>query len=362
MHELRAEIARLQALVAVKDQMLISKETQLTAQGELLASQAEETKLLKRELQLHAASSDAGGHMDGNAKRQHLHDRSRLNQQAGPLASPLDIDDVLDQIFSYVGGGEHFYIAGVSRRWRGRYLRPCVLNSTSELDKNFVTRHRSVLMTEKRLYLAFSSGLSVEGWAISTQQKAEMICKHSLEPVQVMTVLRLHGVPWDQMLCNSAAFNAKLSLLQWLRINFCPWSESDVLLNASRYGSVAMMEWLLTATAAWTVDIKLCMLIRAAWCNNTDVAKWLRARGAQWPEKFAGQFNAAGGATVHQCWSLSALQWAIAAGSGWLDWHCEDYTASHFDTFVAKQARDVLEWAHANGCPCTCGQRQRQQQ
>jgi hypothetical protein len=104
------------------------------------------------------------------------------------------------------------------------------------------------------------------------------------------------------------------------------------------------------------------MLNHAGWNSKLAAMNWLRARGAQWPQKFTGQFTAAGtGATVHQCWSASAVQWAIANGSGWLDWHCEDYAASHFSTFVAKQARDVLEWAHANGCPCTCGHVQQQQ-
>jgi hypothetical protein len=64
MDALLAENARLRELVAVKDQLLTSNETQLTAQGELLASQAEETRLLKRELQMHAASFNAGGHLD----------------------------------------------------------------------------------------------------------------------------------------------------------------------------------------------------------------------------------------------------------------------------------------------------------
>jgi hypothetical protein len=64
---------------------------------------------------------------------------------------------------------------------------------------------------------------------------------------------------------------------------------------------------------------------------------------------------------IKQCWSLEAVQWAVAAGSGWLDWHCEDYAAGNFSVLVAQQnATAVLEWAQSNGCPCTCGHHQQQ--
>jgi hypothetical protein len=173
-----------------------------------------------------------------------------------------------------------------------------------------------------------------------------------------MTLLRLHDVPWDMMLCSYAAFHSKLALLQWLRKNSCPWTEYSVLYNAGRSGSVATLEWLATVTPAWTDAHKQQMLNRAGWNDRLAAVQWLRERGAKWPAKFAGHFTAAGtGATVHQCWSLTAVQRATASGSGWLDWHCEDYAADKFSYLVAKQhAATVLEWAHANGCPCTCGQ------
>jgi hypothetical protein len=106
-----------------------------------------------------------------------------------------------------------------------------------------------------------------------------------------------------------------------------------------------MLEWLLTVTAAWTDFVKQQMLNHAGWCDKLDAALWLKAHGLKWPLKFAGQYTAAfTGVTVHQCWSLAAVQWAVASGSGWLDWHCEDYAADNFSLLVAKQnATAVLE-------------------
>jgi hypothetical protein len=219
-------------------------------------------------------------------------------------------------------------------------------------------------MTESRPQLALRSGLAVKGWTFSQQSRAELICEHSLEPERVMTLLKLHGVPWDELLCTCAAAYAKLPLLQWLRRSSCPWCEGNVLCNASRGGSIAVLEWLSTVTASWTDDAEQDLLDHAAWCDRLPAAKWLRARGALWPDKFTGQYaDLVSNATVHQCWSLSAVQWAVASGSGWLDWHCDDFAQAKFtEAYAKKHATDVLEWAHANGCPCTCGHQQQQQQ
>jgi hypothetical protein len=121
MDALLTENARLQELVAVKDQLLLCKEEQLAtkdqllaAQGQLLVSKEREARTAE-ELQQH---KDLDHQCSDSVKRQRLHDRSRLER-----ASLLDKDEVLDQILSYVGGGEHLYVAGVSRRCRGRYLQ-----------------------------------------------------------------------------------------------------------------------------------------------------------------------------------------------------------------------------------------------
>jgi hypothetical protein len=135
-----------------------------------------------------------------------------------------------------------------------------------------------------------------------------------------------------------------------------------VLHNASKSGSVAMLEWLLTVTAPWTDSIKLDMLHRAAWYDKLEAVQWLRAHGAQWPTGFAAQYVSCN-KTIKQCWSLAAVQWAVASGSGWLHWECQEYAAAKYRyASDKKQATELLDWAHANGCPCTCGHQQQQQQ
>jgi hypothetical protein len=329
------EIARLQELLAAKDQLLACKEG---------------TGRPTEELRQYKGSD----HPDDNIKRRRLYHSSSLEG-----ASPLDRDEVLDQILSYIGGGEHLYIAGVSRRWRGRYLRFCVLSCTRKYHEKLVTKHGSTLMTERRLKLALAAGLSVEGWTWSKPSRADWICKHSVEPERVMTLLRLHGVPWHEALCNAAAVQAKLPLLQWLRSSSCPWVEEHMLVNASVGGSVAMLEWLASVTEPWPEDALAEMINTAASCNKLAAVKWLRARGAQWPDSFTSQYIDAEYVAAKQCWGLAAVQWAVAAGSGWLNWKCEDFNDDKYQRICDKrQAIALLKWAHANGCPCTCKQQQ----
>jgi hypothetical protein len=135
-----------------------------------------------------------------------------------------------------------------------------------------VTRHRSALLTERTLLLALSSGLSVKDWTMSKQSCADLIC-HSSEPEKMMTLRRMHGVPWDWRLCRRTAECGNLRFLQWLRSTSCPRREAAVLHNASKSGSIAMLEWLLTATAPWTDSIKQDMLVRAAWHDQLETVQ-----------------------------------------------------------------------------------------
>jgi hypothetical protein len=95
------------------------------------------------------------------------------------------------------------------------------------------------------------------------------------------------------------------------------------------------------------------------WKGNLAAVQWLIAQGARWPLTFGHYLHPITGAAVPQCWSLSTVQWAVASGSGWLDRKCDDYALAKFTQEEFKtNAADVLNWAHANGCPCTCGHQQ----
>jgi hypothetical protein len=218
-------------------------------------------------------------------------------------------------------------------------------------------------MTESRLQLALSSGLTVTDWTFATSKKAKLICYHSLEPEKAIALLRVHGVPWSTMLCAGAAYFNNLTLLQWLHSHSCPWHAPAVLNHAGAYGSVAMLEWLSTVTDPWSSQVKLSMLQAAGCHSNLPTTKWLKAQGAAWPKSFCSSMER-GSSVMRTSWSVLAVKWALASGSGWLSWKCADYAAAdkYEDAHFKQQATELLDWAHANGCPCTCGHAQQQQQ
>jgi hypothetical protein len=280
------------------------------------------------------------------------------------LGSPLEEDKVLAHVFSFVGRGDHLYTGGVSRKWRGDYMQHCTKTSTSKCDKKLVTRLRNTLVSTKRLWYAKNHGLCVKdlGLDLSTSRYARMFETNCSEPCEVITILRLWGVQWGHELCAAAASSAQLSFLQWLHRYDCPWDEEFLLYAASRGGSVAMLKWLQKVTAPWLANVLLVMLDKAATFGQSGAAEWLRQQDAAWPAAFAYEYWSADAGPDSRCWSLPLVQWAMASGSGWLYWRCEDYAATNYTQQWQQQAAAVLDWAHANGCPCTCGHVQQQEQ
>jgi hypothetical protein len=187
----------------------------------------------------------------------------------------LEEDGVLDHIFSFVGAGEHLYAAGVCRQWRCRYLQFC----TSSSGPVQTTLKRSALVTESRLQLALSCGLTVAGWAFDKQMLAEHICRRSAQPEQVVALLREQGLRWSFTLPAEAAYFGKLALLQWLCRNYCPWQLDSVLISASCSSGVPLLEWLHTITAPWSSETEQAMLERAIACNQLNTVEWLQEHG-----------------------------------------------------------------------------------
>jgi hypothetical protein len=212
---LRAVAGRLTALMIVKDQLLASKDANLASKDQVIACKDAVLVHIAQELQQYRPGRHLLSSITAIAPDKREAVRLDVWQQQHDssleeVAQPLDKNGVLDNALDFGGGGAHLYVSGVSRRWAGRYLRHCALHSASSYDKKFVTRHRSVLTTDSRLQLALDSGLAVSDWTMSKLSDADVICMQSAEPEQVLTLLRLHGMPWDAMLCHCAALHAKL--------------------------------------------------------------------------------------------------------------------------------------------------------
>jgi hypothetical protein len=294
---------------------------------------------------------------------QHRHQRARVSTDYMPV---LARNEVLDTVFSFVGTGDYYYVAAVCRNWRGRYMQLCA-QTASSMKQRFSTSLKSVLVSADRLQLALDNGLSVETLQKKEYSLAITISKNSLEPIAVLSLARVYGLPWNIHLPFYAVQNRQYELLRWLRKCGCPWDLELIILDADDNGDLDHMKQMRAITGPWPVDRLKDMLRWAGSCDELDNLKWLHEQGKVWPTSFC-DFEAA---PDSRCWSLRCVQWAVANGSTWLVWRCQDLALENYSCCSdgtehsdetcylncdRKHAHEVFVWAHENGCPCTCNE------
>jgi hypothetical protein len=269
-----------------------------------------ENALLKQQLnhakELHAAAEAkaAESHALLAVKRTQEDDyptakKARLGRDFAP---PLEDDDVLDTVLSFVGVDEYFYAAAVSRRWRGRYIRLCYTMAAQEplsTRPKLRTSYRSAVTTVAKLQLALDTTLSVRHLRTAANVFAKEAVRYSLAPVEILSLMRALYCPLDGAAAHAARIN-KLEVLQWLHSSgFLPFKKS-VLLAAARGGSAALLQWLCSHTDPWSQQRKRKMLWCAGLKSNLSAMQYLREQGAEWPKRFYGEDPCN---LIRDCWS-----------------------------------------------------------
>jgi hypothetical protein len=151
---------------------------------------------------------------------EHRHQRARISDAHTPV---LARDEVLGTVFSFVGIGEYYYVAGVCRNWRGRYMTLCkhTLARWPRIVRPPHTSYDSIVMTADRLQLALDNGVTIDQ-LMKCRHLPYGIVKLSLEPIAVLTLARLYGLQWDDRLTTYAAETRQYVLLKWLLNHGCP--------------------------------------------------------------------------------------------------------------------------------------------
>jgi hypothetical protein len=252
-------------------------------------------------------------------------------------------------VFSSVGIGDYYYVAGVCRNWRGRYISLCE-QATEKKPLKYNTCRKNIVMTAARLQLALDNGLAIDQLNKFFGRLADNIASSSLEPIAVLTVARCYGLEWHGDLPIRAARSGKLELLQWMHKCGCRFEPDVVICAAVERDYVDVVAWLYEQFAAsFAADFKQGLLWRAGWLDNLSVAQCLREHGAEWPEAFCCNANL----TTFQplgdhsagCWSLQCVQWAIANGCTWGQWRCQDYNVTLYTCCCAGGDHEVLRAA-----------------
>eukprot|EP00953_Heterococcus_sp_UTEX-ZZ885_P035548 18346-Heterococcus_DN1.PRE.2 len=217
-------------------------------------------------------------------------------------------------------------------------------------------------MTAARLQLALDGGVTMAALQENVFRLSNNVAR-SPEPIKVLKLARQHDLEWSFAFTLTAASRNNLQLLQWLRSAECPWCEGSVLLAIAARGTTEVLEWVQSqiSSEAFTYEVQN-MLETAAQDDNLQVVQWLRQQAAaEWPTNFCDtilvfDFNNPANNRMNRCWSKRAVSWALANGGTWGNWHCSLSSAERYTGKYVPQAAELFEWAHKNGCPCTCEQ------
>jgi hypothetical protein len=246
------------------------------------------------------------------------------------------------------------------------YSKAAATSSASEMHKLY-TLYGKAVITTGRLQLALENGLTIEQVDTSDWKVAKAFTTKSLEPMKVLALGRWYGLRWNDLLTSYAAEFEKYKLMEWLLKCGCPWNPGSCLLMDIR--RIEHMKQLRAITGPWPID-RLNGISWSAALHDCalDTVKWCREQGAAWPESFYDHTNAPYG----NCWSLNCVEWALANGSTWLTWRCQDLAPHQFHCRLGiqvadhsedackggycdrRKANELFVWAHENGCPCTC--------
>jgi hypothetical protein len=360
---LKQQLALKDAVLASKDALMCSKDALLCTKDELLVELRESKAAVIKDRDALIAdlqSSKTAVIQRGNEGSVDTHEpdqkRARVMER---FEQPLEKDEVLDEIFSYVGRKEWLYAGGVCRRWRGRYLSMCYKARTSNDEHAFQTSHRSSFVTAARFSMALDNGLKMPR-ASEAGKFFEDLPLYSQQPIQVLTLARVHGAAWHERLCLDAAYYGNFELLKWLRASGCPWNFVHVAMGviaSGRSDSADMLRWLLQAGVQLNQHDKNKLLFVAGVRGCVNSAEVLLQQGAKWPKSFVGQLEECINSPdkLLTCWHYRAVAWARSKDCPWGQWRCRDLAAKLYNgngrQYLAKK---LFKWAHKNDCPCTC--------
>jgi hypothetical protein len=350
---LTAENALKQQIEHMRAQIRLQQEL-VAAQKVVLTARDGEVQALRALTSLRTESGSAGATPGSTAASspEEQRKRARLGDDSC-VRSPFDRDELLDTVFSFVGVGDYYFVAGVSRRWRDRYLKLCYNKAAGDLTDKLCTTYRSAFMTAARLQLAFKSGLEVEKLH-DHDLLAEDIARYSLDPIGALVVAKTYDMRYPEKMATDAAFYGKLHLLQWLHEHRCPWSD-DVPIWAAMGGSVKVLTWLQSATGPWSNGLKEDLLYTAAASDKLDAAKWVKeTTKTPWPGNMCAAQVIDG--VSYLIYGDSVARWVLARSDCcWDGWDCNALAAKHHIFEAGKKlAAELFAVAHQHGCPCTC--------
>ena len=166
--------------------------------------------------------------------------------------------------------------------WSGGFLDPPGLEITLQLvgDRGWVARLVCRAFNNASCSVTESSIDSVERLTLVRQvtkwREPRKLCTFAARAghLELLQWARLNGCPWDVWTCVNAARNGHLDMLQWARLNGCPWDERTCA-SAAHNGHLEVLQWARLNGCAW--DERTCF--NADERGHLEVLQWARLNG-----------------------------------------------------------------------------------
>jgi hypothetical protein len=153
--------------------------------------------------------------------------------------------------------------------------------------------------------------------------------------LSVLQFLRAQGCPWHSKVSSIAAERGELESLRWLQENGCPWDSDKILGVAARSGDLERTIWVRQQTG---VELNFGAMEGAALCGHTAICAYLH--GEQCPWDSACTADAAFGGHV------DTLRWLHEHGCDWDvdEIRVEAARSGSLDVLTYLQQQDDIDW------------------
>ena len=206
-----------------------------------------------------------------------------------------------------------------ARNWDRHTLRHAAKNGYLDVLKYLIIRVNR------------GEGVSKDNFQRIISAKHHLVCAGAAQGghLFILQFLRENGFPWSESTLYKAAEYGHLDVLKWAYENGCDQLNTVLFVYGASGGNIPVLEYLLSINTPW--DENVCT--STAWDGQLQALQWLRVHGAPWNESIC--YNAASRGHLH------ILQWAVANGCPWDREKCIKYATGRNHTHI-------LEWINKN--------------
>jgi hypothetical protein len=249
---------------------------------------------------------------------------------------PLQSTPIFALVLSYVGCGEHFFIAPVCKRWCKHYRQLSARRvPTADCIYKFITCN--AYTTLLKAACASQSRLTYTEYCCEllsrNTQKGRLMLRTVGRYADAATLQLLHnehGMPCSVFVAKGAAESGEYDKLLWLCVERGCELPHDASIYAAKAGSVRILQWM----RARGVDLNINTTYSAVKAGRLQAMKYLRSVRCPWNRFLYGAAAEAGNVEMLQWLQLQRCPWDSSAVSS---------TAS-FIRQALQVARDGSGW------------------